>query len=194
MPRTASFDRDVLIANAREIFWQKGWAGTSMKDLEKGLGLHPGSFYAAFGSKDALYELTLDRYVEEGQARLDQLLHVHGALGALKAYLRSVVEDSAMPVRACMLSKTLLELSGQDNPLASKARQHMATMEARFATLFAQAQKQGEIDNVVSAEKRARRFQSDLMGLRVSAERGDIDALELADEIAADLDRTQAKA
>ncbi|MEP6020311.1 MAG: TetR/AcrR family transcriptional regulator [Paracoccaceae bacterium] len=194
MPRTASFDRDVLIANAREIFWQKGWAGTSMKDLEKGLGLHPGSFYAAFGSKDALYELALDRYVEEGQARLDQLVHVHGALGALKAYLRSVVEDSAMPVRACMLSKTLLELSGQDNPLASKARQHMATMEARFATLFAQAQNQGEIDNVVSAEKRARRFQSDLMGLRVSAERGDIDALELADEIAADLDRTQAKA
>ncbi|MEP3639528.1 MAG: TetR/AcrR family transcriptional regulator [Lentilitoribacter sp.] len=194
MPRTASFDRDVLIANAREIFWKKGWAGTSMKDLEKGLGLHPGSFYAAFGSKDALYELTLDRYVEDGQVRLDQLVQTHGALGALKAHLRSVVEDSAMPVRACMLSKTLLELSGQGNPLASKARQHMATMEARFAALFVQAQREGEIDNEVSAEKRARRFQSDLTGLRVSAERGDIDALELADEIAADLDRTQAKA
>ena len=194
MPRTASFDRDVLIANAREIFWKKGWAGTSMKDLEKGLGLHPGSFYAAFGSKDALYELALDRYVEEGQARLDQLVQTHGALGALKAYLRSVVEDSAMPVRACMLSKTLLELSGQDNPLTAKARQHMATMEARFAALFAQAQREGGINTDVSPEKRARRFQSDLMGLRVSAERGDVDALELADEIAADLDRPQAQA
>ena len=194
MPRTASFDRDVLIANAREIFWKKGWAGTSMKDLEKGLGLHPGSFYAAFGSKDALYELALDRYVEEGQARLDQLVQTHGALGALKAYLRSVVEDRAMPVRACMLSKTLLELSGQDNPLTAKARQHMTTMEARFAALFAQAQREGGINTDVSPEKRARRFQSDLMGLRVSAERGDVDALELADEIAADLDRPQAQA
>lgn len=194
MPRTASFDRDVLIANAREIFWKKGWAGTSMKDLEKGLGLHPGSFYAAFGSKDALYELALDRYVEEGQARLDQLVQTHGALGALKAYLRSVVEDSTMPIRACMLSKTLLELSGQDNPLTAKARQHMATMEARFAALFAQAQREGGINTDVSPEKRARRFQSDLMGLRVSAERGDVDALELADEIAADLDRPQAQA
>ncbi|MEP1537759.1 MAG: TetR/AcrR family transcriptional regulator [Paracoccaceae bacterium] len=193
MPRTASFDRNALIAKAREIFWQKGWAGTSMKDLERGLGLHPGSFYAAFGSKDALYELTLDRYVEEGQARLDQLVQTHGALGALKAYLRSVVEDSAMPVRACMLSKTLLELSGQDNQLASRAKQHMATMEARFASLFAQAQDEGDIDKGMSAEKRARRFQSDLMGLRVSAERGDIDALELADEIAADLDRNHFK-
>ena len=161
-----------------------------MKDLERGLGLHPGSFYAAFGSKDALYALSLDRYVEDGQARLDQLVQSYGALGALKAYLRTVVEDSAMPVRACMLSKTLLELRGQDSALAEKAGQYMTQMEARFASLFAQAQFDGDVDDSMSADKRARRFQSDLMGLRVSAERGDVDALELADEIAADLDRT----
>ncbi|MEO1734071.1 MAG: helix-turn-helix domain-containing protein, partial [Pseudomonadota bacterium] len=61
MPRKPEYDRDDLIDRARNLFWKRGWAGTSLKDLEAELKLKPGSFYAAFGSKDALFELSLDR-------------------------------------------------------------------------------------------------------------------------------------
>lgn len=189
MPRSVSFDRDALIAKARDVFWEKGYAGTSMKDLEHALGLHPGSFYAAFGSKDALYDLTLDTYVQDGRARLDELRSTLDPLNTLKAHLRSVAKSDATPARACMLSKTLLELQGQNSVLAKKAADHLAKMEAEFASLFRQAQELGDISPHASAEKLARRYQSDLTGLRVSAERGDVDAMELAEEIATDLDR-----
>ncbi len=188
MPRKPSYDRDALIDRARDLFWRKGWAGTSLKDLEKALNLRTGSFYAAFGSKDALYEHALDRYAADGLARLDALEAELGPLGALKAQPLRVIMAKERPANACMLAKTLLELQPQDHALAQAAEKHLHAMEARFADLFRAAQSKGEIAPHHDPEVRARRYQSDLMGLRASAERKDVDAVALAQDIASDLD------
>ncbi len=189
MPRKPAYDRDLLIDRARDIFWRKGWAGTSLKDLERALDLRTGSFYAAFGSKDALYELALDRYAEDGVARLRALADKHGALEALRRHPRWIVENCAAAAKACMLSKTLLELHAQNNPLSDHASAHLTRMEALFAELFRLAQYAGEIGTDHDPAQLARRYQSDLLGLRVSAERPNVNASALADDLAADLDR-----
>ena len=94
-----SFDREDLIERAQALFWKSGWAGTSMKDLEKGLNIRPGSFYAAFGSKDDLYELALDRYAATGQRRLKELTEEFGPIGALKVYLKALVNARSTSCR-----------------------------------------------------------------------------------------------
>ena len=188
MPRTPSYDRDALIDRARTLFWRQGWAGTSMRDLERELNLRPGSFYAAFGSKDALYGLALDRYAQLGAERLAALAEAHDPLDALKAHLRAVVSDPDVGARACMLAKTMLELRGGNAGLAGRAADHLARAEAAFAALFRAARDAGRIAPHHDPDRLARRFQSDLLGLRVSAERPDVDALALADEIAGGLD------
>ena len=192
VPRRPAYDRDALIDRARDLFWQRGWAGTSMKDLEAALDLRPGSFYAAFGSKDALYGLALDRYAAEGTARLDALADEHGPLGALKAHLHHVATPRKGASSACMLARTLLELKAQEHALADRASDHLDAMEARFAALFRAAQAGGEIAPDRDPERLARRYQSNLLGLRVSAERPDLDAAALAAELADDLDRLAA--
>lgn len=189
MPRKPSFDRDALIDRARDLFWKQGWAGTSMKDLEKTLGLKPGSFYAAFGSKNALFEMALDRYADAGVERLSALAAEVGALPALQRYPAMVIDNANAAAKACMLSKTVLELKAQDDGLAGRATAHLARMEALFAELFAQAQADGTVDPGLDADRLARRYQSDLLGLRVSAERGDVDTDELARDIADGLAR-----
>jgi len=183
MPRKPLYDRDDLIARARDVFWAKGWAGTSMKDLESTLKLNPGSFYAAFGSKEALYELALDRYAEEGAAGLRALADALGPLEALKAHPQRVLEGKSAAT-ACMLSKTFLELQAQSHPLAARAGAHLDDMEAVFANLFEEAQSQGQISTTHDPKRLARRYQSDLLGLRVSSERPSVDARALAMEIA----------
>ncbi|PWJ18325.1 TetR/AcrR family transcriptional regulator [Jannaschia seohaensis] len=187
MPRPPSFDREEIIARARDLFWRQGWAGTSMKDLERELGLKPGSFYAAFGSKDALFALTLERYAEAGEAALAAHAAALSPLEALKAHLRSFARPDR-PARACMLVKTLLEGAGREAALAAKADALLDRMEARFATLFAEAQAAGEIAAHHDPARLARRYQADITGLRASAERSRVDAAELAEEMAADLD------
>lgn len=183
MPRKPSFDRDELIERARDLFWQQGWAGTSLKDLENVLDLRPGSFYATFGSKDALYELALEKYARDGQARLKALADEVGPLEALKQYPKLVIGNKSNAAKACMLAKTFLELHIQKNPLADCANTHLAKMEELFASLFEEAQTSGEIGSQHNPDLLARRYQSDLLGIRISAERNDFDAKAVATEL-----------
>jgi len=189
VPRKPEYDRDDLIDRARDLFWKQGWAGTSLKDLERTLNMKPGSFYAAFGSKAALFELTLDRYAETGSKRLQALVDQHGALGALQRYPALVIDTSTAPAKACMLAKTVLELGGQDEQLAARANAHLSNMEALFAALYREAQSEGLISQSENADTLARRYQSDLLGLRVSAERVGVDAQAIAQEIAEGLQK-----
>lgn len=187
MPRKPSYDRTELIVRARDLFWRQGWAGTSLKDLERVLQMKPGSFYAAFGSKEALFGLALDAYAKQSEARLRGLVETFGALGALQQLPARVVATVGAPAKACMLSKTVLELQVQDHPLAKEASAHLVKMEAHFAALFAQAQAQGVIGAAHVPQVLARRYQSDLLGLRMSAERIGVDAEAIAAEIAEQL-------
>ncbi|MFQ6554240.1 TetR/AcrR family transcriptional regulator [Aestuariibius insulae] len=192
MVRTASFDRDDLVTRARDLFWRQGWAGTSLKDLELTLGVRPGSFYAAFGSKDALYAETLDIYAADGAKRLDGLAKENGPLGTLKAHVLSFAGSRPFgAAHACMLVKTLLEVQGRQGDLAKQASRLLEEMEIRFAALFSAAQIAGDVAKHHDPARLARRYQSDLIGLRASAERPDVDAAELAREIAAGLDALQ---
>lgn len=189
MPRKPSYDRDDLIERARDIFWRRGWAGTSLKDLEKTLDLRPGSFYAAFGSKDALYELAMDKYANDGVIRLKELADTLGPLEALKSHPKLVIQNTENAAKACMLAKTFVELHIHRHPLAARANEHLAKMQSLISDLFTQAQAAGEIGSQHDPAQLGRRYQSDLLGLRVSAERDDIDAAAIADEISSGLDK-----
>lgn len=189
MPRKPNYDRNDLIERARDLFWRRGWAGTSLKDLEASLQMKPGSFYAAFGSKEALFALAMEKYAADGRERLRVLAQKLGPVKALQRFPGIVVENDAAPAKACMLSKTLLELHAHNHPLASEANLHLLKMEAHFAELFQQAQSIGDIDGTHDPYVLARRYQSDLLGLRVSAEREGVDAKAIAAEIASGLTR-----
>lgn len=189
MPRKPNYDRNDLVKRARDLFWKQGWSGTSLKDLEAVLKMKPGSFYAAFGSKEALFELAMVKYTEDGIERLQKLSEEHGAAKTLQMFPAMVIGNEDAPAKACMLAKTFLELNAHGHPLAKKANLHLSQMEAIFAELFEEAQSDGTIGKTQDPAILARRYQSDLMGLRVSAERDGINASEIAEEIAENLAR-----
>jgi AcrR family transcriptional regulator len=189
MPRKPNYDRNEMIDRARDLFWRRGWAGTSLKDLEATLQMKPGSFYAAFGSKDALFKLAMKKYAMDGAERLKGLVKELGPIKALQRFPAMAIENDDAPAKACMLSKTLLELHAHNHPLASEANLHLLKMEGQFAELFQQAQSAGDIDKAHDPHVLARRYQSDLLGLRVSAERDGVDAKAIATEIADSLIR-----
>lgn len=60
--RPRAFDRDDALAKAQVLFHAKGYDALSVADLTQALGINPPSFYAAFGSKLAIYEEALRRY------------------------------------------------------------------------------------------------------------------------------------
>ena len=54
--------RDRLIESARFLFWERGYAGTSMADLLAHAAVNSGSFYHFFESKEALLRAVLETY------------------------------------------------------------------------------------------------------------------------------------
>lgn len=59
-PRT--FDRDEALSKAQALFHLKGYDTLGVADLTAAIGINPPSFYAAFGSKAALYAEALRLY------------------------------------------------------------------------------------------------------------------------------------
>ncbi|MGY3066666.1 TetR/AcrR family transcriptional regulator [Pantoea agglomerans] len=65
MGRPRTFDRNEAIRQAMTLFWQHGYESTSLAMLKSNLGngITAPSFYAAFGSKEALFEEVVDCYM-----------------------------------------------------------------------------------------------------------------------------------
>lgn len=65
MGRPRNFDRDQAVEQALHLFWQHGYDATSLAQLKAGLGggISAPSFYAAFGSKEALFDECVQRYL-----------------------------------------------------------------------------------------------------------------------------------
>jgi TetR/AcrR family transcriptional repressor of nem operon len=56
--------RERLIHSALFLFWERGFAGTSMADLLLHAGVNSGSFYHFFDSKEALLKAVLETYLK----------------------------------------------------------------------------------------------------------------------------------
>src|ERR1700731_1030751 len=62
--RPRSFDTGKALDRAVDVFWRKGYEGTSLSDLTKAMGINRPSLYAAFGDKENLFRRVLDHYAE----------------------------------------------------------------------------------------------------------------------------------
>lgn len=62
--RPREFDRDRAIDAATALFWAQGYEPTSLTQLKACMGnISPASFYAAFGSKEALFREVVQHYL-----------------------------------------------------------------------------------------------------------------------------------
>jgi TetR/AcrR family transcriptional repressor for divergent bdcA len=90
--RPRQFDPDAALVTAQRLFHEKGYDALSVADLTRALGINPPSFYAAFGSKAALYARILERYAAAGAIPLAQIL---GAERPLAESLAEVLVEAA---------------------------------------------------------------------------------------------------
>lgn len=93
MGRSKTFDESKALKKIMIAFWRRGFAETSIKDLELASGLSSGSLYNSFGGKDELFGIALLHYMEQiVEPRLNTTLREADALAGLRAYLLETIE------------------------------------------------------------------------------------------------------
>lgn len=95
--RTRSARRDELVDAAARLFSERGYHGTSMRDLGDALGLLRGSLYAHIGSKEELLYDVVDhgaeRFLERGRAAAEMNAPAPERLRAfLVAHIETAIE------------------------------------------------------------------------------------------------------
>src|SRR4051812_23755127 len=68
--RPRAYDHDIALAQAMAVFWDAGYAATSLDELSAATGMNRPSLYGAFGDKRALYRQAIAQYRATARAGL----------------------------------------------------------------------------------------------------------------------------
>lgn len=179
MPRTARHDQAVTLQRAAHLFWEKGYHACSLKDLETTLDMRPGSIYAAFGSKENLFQAALTTYYEQlAEGMAQELQAQERILDGLAAYLRRLAAEAtgragheSAPVSACMMVKTLLEATTDTPALSQTVNELFDRIERGLSATLERARSRGELPPQTDCVRLARLWQAQIMALRTFAHR-----------------------
>src|SRR5258708_27872469 len=103
-PRT--FDPDTALRQALDLFWERGYEGTSLNDLAQAMGIASASIYACFGSKEDLFRKVMALYgTTSGEPPRRALREQPTARAAIHAMLRTTADEITRPdtPHGCML-------------------------------------------------------------------------------------------
>jgi AcrR family transcriptional regulator len=172
MNKNAKFNRDQAIEKATNLYWEKGFHGTSMRNLQEVIDMRPGSIYATFGSKEGLFKASLDYYTAQGINRLTTCLHnTTSPMAGLKLFIQQLVcrTDCRQPSGMCMLAKTVAELTEEQGELLQAAKNALKRMEKEFEKVIQAAQDASELSTDKDPAILARHVQIQIAGLRTYA-------------------------
>lgn len=149
------------------LFWQKGYAATSMADLVDELGIGKKSLYDTFGSKRDLYVKALRRYSQRGTSFALQKLNEPGNYAdRIERLMRSYVEaDPGPDSKGCMIGCCMGEFGDRDPEIAGIALRYLDLLERAFLQVLQAAKLKGEISESTDIEDLAQLCIATVQGL-----------------------------
>ena len=138
--RPRSFDSDEVLDRARAVFWNLGYAATSLDDIAAATGLNRPSLYSAFGDKHALYIAALNRSRTEATAALAAALKLEAplrrVLGVIFDRTVDIYRRGEAGQRGCFLIGTAVT-QAVDDPEARELRgAYIAATDGLFRERF----------------------------------------------------------
>ena len=151
------FDAETALAEGMTLFWQRGYADVSMSDLLTSMRIGRQSFYNTFGSKAALFDRVIDRYVRDHQRPLLECLTNaespnRGILQFLKRWQRAAEER---PNHGCLLVNCIDDYAALEEQSATQIQEAIHHFEQTLLDAIKASIRAEEIHPTVSAFKLA---------------------------------------
>lgn len=182
MSRPRALTNELILDRAVPVFWQRGYAATSLRDLTRATGLGASALYHRFADKDGLFVEVLRRYADQGLSeRLARLGALPDPLAAICAFFDELVAISADDPerRGCLLVNTALD-GGAIGPAArAMVRARLGAVEAFFRVQLERVRDAGRLTATIDPATQAEVLLGTVLAIRVLA-RLDPDRARLA--------------
>jgi AcrR family transcriptional regulator len=172
--RPREFDRDAALQRAMAVFWARGFASASTRDLLRAMKIGRQSMYDSFGDKRQLYLEALAHYQHESVgAHLERLRSRSSPIAGLEALLLGVVaEDEAVRKKGCMGVAAIAEFGSADPQVAALGVASGKVLRRAVVERLEAARAAGEIRKPTKVEAAADFVTTTMQGLQVGARAG----------------------
>ncbi|MYX37930.1 MULTISPECIES: TetR/AcrR family transcriptional regulator [unclassified Streptomyces] len=171
MGRNGDFDVDRSVDRAMDLFWRRGYTGTSLQDLLDVLSIGSLGFYEAFGSKEQFSLRALERCSALQVEDLVKILeHAAEIRPAVRQVLVAMIEaDRADPSRGSGAAGEAGEAGGDGAgpSVAERAVAALCRVESALAGALDRAKSRGDLPPGKDPVELARFLTTFVQGLRV---------------------------
>lgn len=152
MPRLEEFNREYAVRQAMDVFWEKGYNGTSMQDLVDATDLNRSSIYNSFGSKLELYKTTLQFYQKQSGGLFQKaLLNAKNPLEAIRLIFESFLPQMLGKEgdRGCYVMNCKSEMGNREVDV----RKWLLANQENTLDIFSELIKVGQEQNVINSKE-----------------------------------------
>ncbi len=171
--RPRAFEPETALAQAMGVFWDQGFAATSLDDVSAATGLNRPSLYGAFGDKRALYLQAYGQYRSHVNESFQPLF---AAKKPLKAKLRRIL-TAALDLylsgehgpRGCFTVLSAASEAIADPDLQGLVVEAIDNTDRAFGRMFAEARAAGELPASADPRRLARMATATIHTLSIRA-------------------------
>jgi AcrR family transcriptional regulator len=172
--RPRSFDIDRALDRVLQVFWRKGYEGTSLSDLTKAARVNRPSLYAAFGDKETLFRKALDRYLTGPAAYTQEALKEPTARAVVERLLRGAADLNTAPRNpgGCLTVQGALACGDAGDSIRQELVACRAAGEAALRRRFQRAKSERDLPADTDPADLARYVAAIIYGMAVQAAGG----------------------
>lgn len=145
--RPSKFDPEASLEIAMRLFWAHGYEGTSIAELTDAMGINKPSLYAAFGSKEELFEKALQHYIAGPIAFISAALDEPTAHRVVEKLLVESAHFLTAPdtPRGCMVNTGSLSCSKETAMIKETLAKCRQQFETALTARLQRAQREGDL-------------------------------------------------
>lgn len=170
--RPQKFINDDALHQAIEVFWTHGYEGTSLTNLTNALNMNRPSIYAAFGNKQELFSLSLQTYIDEQLAFVDEAIKQNTLNEVIETLFSKQIDLLTEKKRGCMLVQAALSCGEETQEIKDELTEQRKVLEGKLRKRFQMAQLKKDTSSSESPAAAAKYITTIYQGLSVQAASG----------------------
>ena len=177
MARKKEYNEQEVIEKAMALFWRNGYETTSVRMLEKEMGINQFSIYSSFDNKQGVFLESIKHYKDKIRCITDKLKKSSNGVEGIKQFFYDFIAFSKddKGCKGCLLVNTVNELGEDTDPLI---KSEILAFTENIEKLFAANLRHDKSRNTTTIKKQANYLMVSMQGLAVASKILEQDQLE----------------